>query len=219
MGKLADILVSGGIPPAEAAQAETILNSGSYTWANRPTSPFAKQRVTFSDIGPTGSDWMWDGSYWVPLAPVVLYRGAGTQASPLNTLAAISGTFVNPGSIPAGLFVKPGMRLDIRANIHKIGANGTGTVAVLLGTQSYYSGSFAATDGLDGRIHFSVEAASSATQTSENLAPDNTLTVAAVFQDNTIDFAAAARAVNVTLSGAVATDSYKLVSYSIVLYP
>ena len=42
-------------------------------WANRPiTGLTAGQRAVFTDVGQTLSDWVWDGTYWAPVNPVVV---------------------------------------------------------------------------------------------------------------------------------------------------
>lgn len=189
-------------------------------WANRPTAGLRANvdRAFFSDVGVSGSEWIWDGAYWVPTAPVVLFRAAGTVAAPLATLTGVtSGTFATPGSMPAGMFIKPGMKLTAEARFRRSTATATSTVSVDVGGQNIGNQTFQAVINQGLRIQADMYAASATAQTVDNwLSPQ--AQSANPLADKSLNFNNA-QTVTVALATANAADSYSLLSYSLTLYP
>jgi hypothetical protein len=194
-------------------------------WANRPAatlyaapaagSPAA--RAFFTDVGPLGSWWRSDGTYWVPEAPVRLFGAAGTLAAPLATLANVaSGTFAAPGNVPAGMFVKPGMRLEALADFARSTAVATANVQIVLGQLVGVIG-LSATANQHARLNTCLHAVTAATQLSEQWVAPNAQ-AAAPFLDRSINFATATP-LTLTLGSAGVTDSFTLLSYSLTLHP
>jgi len=213
----------GLVAPMIGIQANLPVYVG--LWANRPAAtlyaaPAAglpAARAFFTDAGPTGSWWRSDGSFWVQEAPVRLFGAAGTLAAPLATLANVaSGTFAAPGSIPAGMFVKPGMRMEVLADFARSTAVAAGTVNFITG-QALDAFTVSAVANQHVRMHTSVYAVTSGTQMTEQWLPGNVQNAAA-FVDKSINFATAVP-LTITLSGAGVTDSYTLLSYSLTLHP
>jgi hypothetical protein len=188
------------------------------TWALRPTSGIAlNAKAYFRDIGPNGSVWSWDGTYWAPLQPVVLYRGSGNLANYLATLSAVSGTFVAPGSVPAGMFIKPGMCLEVDADLVRTTAIATSDLNVTLGGVIVETYTTTATASLHVRLNTNVWCRTSASQLAEGNTPPGGSGVS-TFSDKTINFANAA-AFALSLANASASDTHRLVTYSLILYP
>lgn len=189
------------------------------TWASRPTTGLlATERAFFTDVGQGGSEWIWDGSYWVPMAPVVLFRAQGTLAAPLVSAgAAASGTFSTPGNIPAGMFVKPGMELKARANFKRSTATATAQVNTTIGGQLVGAISLAANVNGQARVDSSMYCVTNATQYVElNVGANAAATNAMI--DRAVNFANAQSFALTWSSGNVA-DTYQLLGYSLTLYP
>lgn len=97
------------------------------TWAARPTSAPVLSRYFATDIGPNGTLFAWDGTYWRPANGfAVVYGQYGTIAAPIATLTG-NGTqqvFTLPELclLPAGLLA-PGSRLDVEAQVYKEGVH------------------------------------------------------------------------------------------------
>lgn len=104
---------------------------GAGTWATRPTAAPVASRYFATDIGPNGTLFSWDGTYWRPANGQALVYGAfGTISTPLATLTG-NGTeqvFTLPELclLPAGL-LSPGSRLDVSAQMYKDGATHSGS--------------------------------------------------------------------------------------------
>jgi hypothetical protein len=102
-------------------------------WTTRPDAAnFQPGRLAWmDDVGPSGSSWVSDGTYWRPLNGLaLLYIQAGTIAAPVSTLTG-NGTSQNfvlpePCLIPGGMLF-PGCRIDVDAVFYKEGTH-TGTV-------------------------------------------------------------------------------------------
>lgn len=189
-------------------------------WANRPTTGLRLQeRAFFTDVGQGGSEWVWDGTYWVPMAPVVLFRGAGTVAAPLATLTGVtSGTFATPGNVPAGMFIKPGMELLAQARFARSTAAATGAQVVAgFGGTGIGRLVFSNNIGQTLRIHASMMAVTSATQLRDNQTPPHAQ-AAGTITDTALNFANS-QAFTLSLEAANAADSFTLLSYSLTLYP
>lgn len=187
-------------------------------WAMRPTSGIALgAKAYMRDVGVGGCEMQWDGTYWAPLNPVVLYRGAGNVANALATLTATAGTFVAPGSVPAGLFIKPGMSIEIDADLIRTTAVATGDLNLSLGGTIFETYTAAATANLHIRLNTNALCRTSASQLSEGNTPPGGAGVS-TFSDKTVNFANAA-AFDIKLANANAGDTYKLLSYSVILYP
>lgn len=187
-------------------------------WADRPSAAAvgAGALQWFSDVGG-GSLWRSDGTYWAPAAPVVLFRGAGTVAAPLATLTGVtSGVFVSPGNVPAGMFIRPGMRLQAQANFSRSTATATASLQINVGSQVVGFGVGAAV-GQQVRLDTNVWCASASTQLNENwLQPQNS--AASVFQSASVNFTTA-QAFSVLLGAANVADSFTLLSYGLTIYP
>jgi len=103
------------------------------TWALRPDAAnFQPGRLAWmDDVGPAGSAWVSDGTYWRPLnGSALLYIQAGSIASPVSTLTG-NGTSQNfelpePCLLPGGMLF-PGCRVDVEALFYKEGTH-TGTI-------------------------------------------------------------------------------------------
>lgn len=190
------------------------------TWASRPTAGLLPtERAFFTDVGQGGSEWQWDGTYWIPMQPVVLFRAAGTVAAPLATLTAVtSGTFATPGSVPAGMFIKPGMELLVQARFARSTAAATGA-QVVAGFSGTSIGRLTISNNLGQtvRMHASMLAATAATQLRDGTTPPHNQG-ASVITDTALNFANS-QAFSLTLESANAADSFTLLSYSLTLYP
>lgn len=66
--------------------AGSVLDS--YTWATKPATYPARRSLFISDVGPSGSDWKWNGSIWVPNNGVVLLKQSGADLSTAATTEA-----------------------------------------------------------------------------------------------------------------------------------
>lgn len=189
------------------------------TWANRPLVGLsARQRAFFTDVGVSGSEWIWDGAYWVPAYPVVLARGAGTVAAPLATLAGVvSGVFVTAGTLPAGMFVKPGMTLEAATDVLRVTGVAASRVILKVGTAQIINRSNAATADGGIRLQSNMYAVTANTQMVQGNAGINAVTAGA-FTDTAAD-CTAAQSLTVELSNADVSDSFKLLSYSFTIFP
>lgn len=56
-----------------------------YTWATRPASAQSGVKIRITDIGPAGSEWVSDGSSWLPVNGYVLLARSGTGVSVTGT--------------------------------------------------------------------------------------------------------------------------------------
>lgn len=194
------------------------------TWAGRPTTNLvAGDRAWFTDVGlhntiAMGSDWVWDGTNWAPVAPVVLLRGAGTVAAPLATLTGVtSGNILAPGSVPAGMFVRPGMRLHCRANFSRAGTAATASVDVRVGNAVVTDIQMTGVAGQTARLDGSMECVTANTQMVERQHAINA-TANAGFTDRSVNFNNVAP-VTIQLSSANAADTFNLIGYSVTLHP
>lgn len=101
------------------------------TWELRPTSGLPiRSRAYFTDVGQYGSDWIWDGTYWRPAAPVTLasLTAAQTKTDADTTLATLL-----TRTLPAGL-ISPGCKLDANHKWTRAGASAAAvTISVTLG--------------------------------------------------------------------------------------
>lgn len=188
------------------------------SWAMRPTAGIALgSKAYMRDVGVGGCEMQWDGTYWAPLNPVVLFRAAGNVATALATLTATAGTFIAPGSVPAGLFIKPGMSIEIDADLIRTTAVATGDLNLSLGGTIFETYTAAATANLHVRLNTNALCRTSASQLSEGNTPPGGSGVS-TFSDKTVNFANAA-AFDIKLANANAGDTYKLLAYSVILYP
>lgn len=188
-------------------------------WAGRPTSGLSvRARAYFTDVGVNGSDWLWDGVFWSPAAPVVLFRECGSLAAPIATLTGVaSGVFKTPGSVPAGMFVKPGMRLNAMHDIRRTSATAVGTVMSTLGGAWIASTTLAATVNQDARGDSNLLCVSSAVQVSQGGTPPNSQGTGGM-QAGANNYATA-QAYALQLSSANVADTFQLIGYSLTLYP
>lgn len=190
------------------------------TWAARPTAGLlAGDLAWFTDVGVgAGSQWVWDGTYYAPCAPVVLFRAAGRLGAPLATLTGVTGgTFATPGSVPAGMVVKPGMRLESLANFARSTATATATLQMAIGGQNIEAASIVATANQHMRFNSNLWAVNAANQLVENWAGMNGSSANSMV-DRTVDMNTA-QSYTLSLTSANAADSFTLLSYSLTLYP
>lgn len=214
------------ISPQAAVPAFTSKRKHVGTWANRPLAGLKLgDRALMTDVGVggangVGSEWAWDGSFWVPTAPVVLFRAAGNTAAPVATLTGVTaGTFITAGSIPAGMFVKPGMRLEMLANFGRPAGTpvATGGVTQNVGTQVNGSFTLNATGNQQVRMNANLHAVSATAQLAErsgNLQAQGT----GIFADGALNFANA-QDLTYKLASANASDTFYLLSYDVTLFP
>lgn len=192
-------------------------------WAGRPTAGLAvDDRAWFTDVGVgTGSEWAWDGTYWGPIAPVVLMRQSGSVAAPIATLTgATSGTFLTPGNVLAGMFVRPGMRLTARADFTRTTSIAAATVDLRINNVAVGNVTISSvgTANVNARIESNMECVSSTAQFVElSVAINGTATN--VFTDRTVNFGTADRPVTLQLTSANVGDTFVLHGYSLVLNP
>ena len=211
-----------GFTAGQVTAGTTTLDTslGPLLWANRPAAGTVPTltRAFFTDVGTNGSWWSTDGTYWVPEGPVVLLRASGTLATPLATLTgATSGTFATPGSVPAGMFIKPGMRLEILANFARSTATATATIAANLGGTAVVAFTVPATANSHLRMVSNLWCQSASAQNSENWAAPNSNNNSSL-SDKAIAFGSA-QALAYSMGSGNAADSFSLIAYALVLYP
>lgn len=192
----------------------------SSTWGVRPLANLSVgDRAYMTDVGQGGSEWVWDGTYWIPAAPVVLFRAAGTVAAPLATLTGVtSGTFATPGNVPAGMFIKPGMKLSAEARFRRSTAAATGAIlAAAVGGSHLSNNAIANAVGQTAKLMGDMLLVTASTQTIDQFQSLNTSTLNAII-DASVNFNNA-QSFTLTLSGANASDSFTLLSYSLTIHP
>lgn len=190
------------------------------TWANRPDPALvpAFARMFITDVGPGGSEWRTDGTYWSPLNPVVLFREAGRLGAPIATLTGTTGAaFKTPGNLPAGMVVKPGMRLEAKANFARTTAVGTASLSQQIGGQNVTVIIISGVANQHARHDANLYVVNSTNQLTENWNSPQGQN-ANSFVDRTIDFNNS-QALAYTLGSANASDTFQLLSYSLTLHP
>ena len=132
--------LTGGIESLTAG-GQVISPYASFTWAGKPAVaawPVGVPIIVTDVGGPAGSQWVTDGSNWLPAnGRVVLASRSGSIAAPVATLTGTTtGKFTLPANIvlPAGILMPGKSKVEVIAALRKTGTAATVQFAATLGT-------------------------------------------------------------------------------------
>jgi len=106
--------------------------ASSYTWAGKPTaaSAGAGTVIVVTDIGPSRTQWVSDGTNWRPLnGRVTLFQQTGTATAPVSSISTTSGTATQFTGLPSlaipGGMLYAGAKVVITAAVRRSAVGGS----------------------------------------------------------------------------------------------
>lgn len=100
-----------------------------YTWAGKPASYPAGQRVRISDMGAKGSFWFYDGTLWQPDGGSQTLANVTTSVTGISNVEAVNWQYQLPAAA-----LQVGFTLIGDVMMSKSGTTDTGSIKARLGT-------------------------------------------------------------------------------------
>lgn len=199
----------------------------SSTWANRPDATLygLGHILPVSDVGQNGSFWFSNGTNWVRDSDLLLVHDSGSLAAPIATISGTTAAlFTLPlGNIkiPANMLIAGRSQVYVEHFIVRVGANATADSRDYFGTANSSSDQAIRVNTLNATDNFSdwcFSGCTLATTTSITRLNVHTLNadVASGMSDVSSNINSAADMyINIGITTANASDSFKLIGYSV----